>query len=1471
MRVAFLHPYKMADHFFVEVVETAAIADLVADGHDAEAADFLFEPTRGEAEQIEELRAAIRRERYDVVFLERPWSDALVEALEGDEGLHVVAWARPELVERGLVRVGLRGPSRAGARGIVDAIAKRRSFEAIPGAIWRDGEQVRTVDEARAPGDRGGLLRELGGADFAWERRRTLSRRAANERRVVVASNLGCAYRNVPNRSGVFDGVEMPASVSTAGCTFCDVEPYERMSEADAIALIVAQIRGVLRARPEVREIAIKDDYALRFLGALGDALRPVGLDGREILLSARADYLLQYRDAIEEGLAGRFPAPIGFYLIGFESFATSELERFHKGMTAPQIERVVELMRAWTERFPGRFRVTPTGGFILFTPWTSLEDLRENANAIRSLGFERFRGRALLSQLRLYPNLPLYWLAKRDGLLLDRFERPDDSDARRRGYEADHPWRFRDPKVAEIHRKLLDARDRPDAELFAIFEDALDDAAGVARGKRSRPERLVRAPRDLQGARDRGPATTQIVLNRACNQNCAFCNARGREIEAPRARAARAIRAMRAAAGQGVRSVVLTGAEPMLEWYLKELIRLGHQLGVQEIAVETNGTAVEPQGGAAALADAGLDRVVVALPAVDAARADAITRDPGGFERALAGARALRAAGVKVEIAVPLTTHNRGALAAIVERAAALFGAVDERLAIEGVIARWIPAAPSPSSVLSPREAAEELVAGVEAAARASVPLRIAAGGELPPCVFDDPERARPVLRLGEAIVQRDARNYARLAACEGCAMRGVCPGALRGTEERVAAVARPLGAAAEQAGLAPVGEERRRVLQEYRSVLFQQSPEGTLLERRIVRLNFHCNQACDFCFVSRELPAIEHEKIVAEIEAAAERGAILDLSGGEPTLNPRLPEYLALARDRGIERLELQTNAIRMADPVFAKELYDAGLREAFVSLHGVRPESSDRVTAAPGTFVKTVEGIRNLLDLGVGVHLNFVLCGFNIADLAEFPDFVVRELVRGKAARLGLNFSYVAASTDNVPRDRKLIPRFSDIAWALAAAHERAEALGLEMTGFDSKCGVPACYLPRAIRERHFARPIPREELARNGDGFVRAPACERCELGDRCYGVRATYAELHGVEELRPIVGGEVEAATRLAPTLIHRGSVWQAIGLAPSHALDARSAERLIDDRDWGVDEGSFARRVQPIDRELLQLRAGLRSLIKAERRTVAEAEATAEAYRAQGVLAAVYRGPAGQGGAPPRAIAFVATTREALDEALAIEPSLTAARDGRAALVLRMGALLGYPACCVRAFADAPDQDDPTHIARLSRRHVGPLPFELNWAAVTLRLFSHYPCAPDCAATASLARATLDAMHARAPAVAAAFERALRSVVLVQAADRFVALCGAQAEPDGYRYDDVLSPRSLGIDPGALDRPLVRAFELEIAARLAAGDRVRLRGTSLLFERAGAPVAEIRFAGEPPKLLDFTGAKGVRRLDVLRS
>jgi pyruvate-formate lyase-activating enzyme len=291
-----------------------------------------------------------------------------------------------------------------------------------------------------------------------------------------------------------------------------------------------------------------------------------------------------------------------------------------------------------------------------------------------------------------------------------------------------------------------------------------------------------------------------------------------------------------------------------------------------------------------------------------------------------------------------------------------------------------------------------------------------------------------------------------------------------------------------------------------------FEHPDTGAVIEEHIIRVNFHCNQACRFCFVSTHLPGVDDERIHRAIRDAAGRGARIVLSGGEPTLHPRLADFVRTARAASALPIQLQTNAVRLDDATLARSLEEAGVDQAFVSLHGTTAEVSDALTDAPGTFARTLAGLDNLATTRIAVVLNFVINGSNHAQLPEYM-----RLAAARWPRATINVSFVAPSSDVVPRDTKLIPRYSDVLPSLGEALAEAERLGREIVGFESMCGLPLCLVPASVRAKQLFVVEPGYDRGE----FVKPEACGRCALDRHCHGVRRGYAELHGTDEVRPV--------------------------------------------------------------------------------------------------------------------------------------------------------------------------------------------------------------------------------------------------------------------------------------------------------------------------------------------------------------
>lgn len=99
-----------------------------------------------------------------------------------------------------------------------------------------------------------------------------------------------------------------------------------------------------------------------------------------------------------------------------------------------------------------------------------------------------------------------------------------------------------------------------------------------------------------------------------------------------------------------GVEKIRLTGGEPLLRADLVELIRiLKHELNVRDVALTTNGWLLEQR--AAALRDAGLDRVNVSVDSLNPETAGRMNGLGFKIERVLRGIEAATALGLRVKI----------------------------------------------------------------------------------------------------------------------------------------------------------------------------------------------------------------------------------------------------------------------------------------------------------------------------------------------------------------------------------------------------------------------------------------------------------------------------------------------------------------------------------------------------------------------------------------------------------------------------------------------------------------------------------------------------------------------------------------------------------------------------------------------------------------------------------------------------
>jgi radical SAM protein with 4Fe4S-binding SPASM domain len=137
-----------------------------------------------------------------------------------------------------------------------------------------------------------------------------------------------------------------------------------------------------------------------------------------------------------------------------------------------------------------------------------------------------------------------------------------------------------------------------------------------------------------------------------------------------------------------------------------------------------------------------------------------------------------------------------------------------------------------------------------------------------------------------------------------------------------------------------------------------------------------------------TREMSLAEIAKVIRVFKDEA-RIPFFSFTGGEPLLREDLEEMIRLGRERGLQ-VNLITNGT-LADPRRARSLFKAGLRTAQVSVESLDAETHDLLTARPGSFQKTLEGIRCLQAAGISVQTNTTMTAVNSADAPRMPAFL------------------------------------------------------------------------------------------------------------------------------------------------------------------------------------------------------------------------------------------------------------------------------------------------------------------------------------------------------------------------------------------------------------------------------------------------------------------------------------------------
>ena len=231
-------------------------------------------------------------------------------------------------------------------------------------------------------------------------------------------------------------------------------------------------------------------------------------------------------------------------------------------------------------------------------------------------------------------------------------------------------------------------------------------------------------------------------------------------------------------------------------------------------------------------------------------------------------------------------------------------------------------------------------------------------------------------------------------------------------------------------------------------------------------VDLTYRCNERCIHCYLDHddhgEMSTAEIKRLLDQL---AEAGVFfLVFSGGEVFLRRDFFELVGYAR-KLLFNVKIKTNAAMVRD-TDARRLRQLGVEQLQVSLYSHRAEIHDAITKLPGSFDRTLHGIRLLKEHGLKVVIANVLMTANLADYQAVQalgqelgvhctvDPTVSPMMDGDRSTLALNIP--GEDLAQVFKDKGLVGDVEEFCAPPRAATQN------DLEGYPCSAGHTSCYV-------------------------------------------------------------------------------------------------------------------------------------------------------------------------------------------------------------------------------------------------------------------------------------------------------------------------------------------------------------------------------------------------------------------------
>lgn len=361
----------------------------------------------------------------------------------------------------------ITGPARTSVPALVEAIQGNKKINDVANLFFRKGKQI-SHSNKKIDFD---LYRELFPYCPKFEYIALGSSGSYQMEIANIVGSFGCPYSRYIRKNKQYLKVKSvyqtpknldrtakkhflnEVNIPHKGCSFCNISLDRKcvaLEPKKTIKLLLNQIYYLNLNYPSIRRFQINDENPFRYIDNLMFEVVRSGTKASEFLLRGRIDYFINNARRIITALKylERTKYILNMGCLGFENFSQKELNIYNKGTYKIQNIKALMLLDKLSKDFPYNFRKGRDHGTILFNPWTTKEDLKENLEYYQKYKISELVSPlySIVTRLAIYPYTPVYYKALGDGLI-------SGTKCPLRYYRI--PWRFKHKETDVIYKKL--------------------------------------------------------------------------------------------------------------------------------------------------------------------------------------------------------------------------------------------------------------------------------------------------------------------------------------------------------------------------------------------------------------------------------------------------------------------------------------------------------------------------------------------------------------------------------------------------------------------------------------------------------------------------------------------------------------------------------------------------------------------------------------------------------------------------------------------------------------------------------------------------------------------------------------------------------------------------------------------------------------------------------------------------------